>query len=251
MTPAGDGSTGQDAPPAHPLTLLPAVDIAGGRAAQVVDDGSDDPRAAAGEWLDQGARWVHLVDLDRAFGRGDNAALMAELAAELTVPVQLSGGVVDVPSVQWAADTDAERVVLSSSALADPDLVRYAHQVLGERLVVAIDVRAGRVVSRGTSDELGDVASVLARHPVLTEQVGHVLVADAARDGRRSGADLDLFSGMARRVSGQVTASGGIATLEDLISLRALVDQGVTHAVLGAALYHRDFTFSQALEVTR
>lgn len=237
--------------PSPGLTLLPAVDVAGGRAAQVVDGGPDDPGTVARGWVDQGARWIHLVDLDLAFGRGRNTELLAGLVRDLPVPVQLSGGVGDRGSLERAAATDAARVVLASSALADPSLVEHAHRLLGERLVVAIDLRAGRVVARGTDLDLGPLAQVLARNPVLTGEVAHVLVADAGRDGRRTGADLALFADVAGRVSGQVTASGGVASLDDLASLRGLTDRGVTHTVLGAALYHGSFTLREALEVTR
>ncbi|MFK5689834.1 HisA/HisF-related TIM barrel protein [Ornithinimicrobium sp. LYQ92] len=237
--------------PSPSLTLLPAVDVAGGRAAQVVDGGPDDPGDVARGWVDQGARWIHLVDLDLAFGRGQNGELLAGLVRDLPVPVQLSGGVGDHASLERAAGTGAARVVLASSALADPTLVEHAHRLLGERLVVALDLRDGRVVARGTGLDLGPLAQVLARNPVLTGEVAHVLVADAGRDGRRTGADLALFADVATRVSGQVTASGGVASLEDLASLRGLTDRGVTHTVLGAALYHGSFTLPQALEVTR
>lgn len=238
------------------LTLLPAVDVAGGRAAQVPEGPGkvghrDDPREVAQTWVEQGAEWVHLVDLDRAFGRGADPDLLAALVADLPVPVQLSGGLADRDSLTWASGTGAARVVLSSSALADPDLVRDAYRMLGDRLVVAIDVRDGEIVSRGTALRLGPVPQVLARHPVLLTDVQHVLVADASRDGRRTGADLHLFSAVAGLLPGDVTASGGIATLDDLRLLRGLSGLGLTHAVLGAALYHRAFTLPEALEVCR
>lgn len=235
------------------LTLLPAVDVAAGRAAQVVDGRTDDPYHVAMRWVEQGAEWVHLVDLDRAFGRPDqgNAELLAGLTDRIPVPVQLSGGLSDRDAIAWATQTGAARLVLASSVLADPDLVSAAAQRLGDRLVVAVDVRGGRVVSRGTDLDLGPVQRVLQDHPVAGPGVAHVLVADASRDGSRAGSDLDLFGRVAALVTGEVIASGGVATLEDLAALAALAGHGVTAAVLGAALYHGAFTLEQALAVCR
>lgn len=234
-----------------PLRLMPAVDVAAGRAAQVMDGGTDDPHTVAMRWVERGAAWIHLVDLDRAFGRGDNADLLADLVGRLPVPVQLSGGLADEDAVAWAAGTPARHLVLASSTLADPGLVgRVVDRWGGDRVVAAVDVRRGRVVSRGTDLDLGPVTEVLAGHPAL-ELTRHVLVADAARDGSRQGSDVDLFTGIAALGPADVIASGGVATLDDLRALRAATGGGVTSAVLGAALYHGAFTLEQALEVCR
>lgn len=227
------------------LTLLPAVDIAGGRAAQVVA-GSGDPHAAVQRWLDAGAGWIHLVDLDLAFGRGENRELLAELVHHIPVPVQLSGGIADEATLHRALDTGAARAVLASSALADPDLVARAVAEHGERVVVAVDVRGDRVVSRGTDLDLGPLEEVLREHPVRDAR--QVLVADASRDGTRAGSDLDLFAEVAGHVTGEVIASGGVASLDDLRALATLHPR-VRAAVLGSALYHGAFTLEEALEV--
>lgn len=231
------------------LTLLPAVDVAGGRASQVVE-GSADVEAAAMRWVRSGARWIHLVDLDRAFARGDNSALLAGLVSRIPVPVQLSGGIADLPTLEWALGTGAARAVLASAALADPALVSRAVAAHGERVVVAVDVRDGRVVSRGTELDLGPLEEVLPEHPVSGPQVRRVLVADASRDGTRTGSDLGLFARVAEHVQGQVTASGGVSSLADLQALAQLHPR-VTGVVLGSALYHSAFTVEQALEVCR
>lgn len=231
------------------LTLLPAVDVAAGRAAQVPGDGPAHPADVAQSLVAEGARLLHLVDLDRAFGRGGAPGLMAGLVAGLPVPVQLSGGIAGPADVVWAAGTRASRVVLASSALADPDLVEEAASRLGDRLVVAVDVRGGEVVARGTSVRLGPVEEVVRRHPVLRDGRTRVLVADASRDGRRTGADVALFSAVARLVGSAVTASGGVGTLDDLRALRDCPD--VDEVVLGAALHEGAFTLPQALEVCR
>lgn len=231
------------------LVLLPAVDVAGGRADQVVDGGSDDPAEMALRWVDAGASWVHLVDLDRAFGRGGDAALMATLVEQIPVPVQLSGGLADRDTVETALRSGAARVVLASSLLAQPELVADLVDTHGARVVPAVDVRAGRVVSRGTNLDLGPVEAVLPGHPAA--RAPHLLVADASRDGSRTGADLDLFTGVADLVAGEVIASGGVATLDDLRALAAVGGGRVTQVVLGAALYHGAFTLEEALEVCR
>lgn len=235
------------------LTLLPAVDVAGGRAAQVVSGGDDDPYAVAMGWVEQGAQWIHLVDLDRAYGRptADSSALLADLVERIPVPVQLSGGLADADSIGWAAQTGAARLVLASSVLADPGLVAQGAERFGGRLVVAVDVSGGRVVSRGTDLDLGRVEEVLADHPVAGPGVKHVLVADASRDGSRAGSDVDLFARVAELVAADVIASGGVGTLDDLTALAGLADRGVTAAVLGSALYHDAFTLEQALAACR
>lgn len=247
------------------LTLLPAVDIAGGRAAQVVPRGDahaapaahgmpvapivdDDPLEAVRRWVDAGASWIHLVDLDRAFGRGDNRDLLEELVRGIPVPVQLSGGITGEEAVDWALGTGAARVVVASSALADPALVSRLVTAHGERVVLAVDVRAGHVVSRGTTLDLGPVGQVLREHPVRDAR--QVLVADASRDGTRAGSDLQLFAEVADQLSGEVIASGGVATLADLRALTQ-VHPRVRSAVLGAALYHGAFRLEEALEVCR
>ncbi|WP_299520726.1 HisA/HisF-related TIM barrel protein [uncultured Serinicoccus sp.] len=231
------------------LTLLPAVDVAAGRAAQVPGDAGARPSEVALSLVREGARLLHLVDLDRAFGRGGAPGLMAGLVEELPVPVQLSGGIAGPEDLSWAESTRAVRVVLASSALADPALVEEAARRLGERLVVAIDVRDGDVVARGTTVRLGPVSEVVARHAVLREGRVRVLVADASRDGRRTGADVALFRSVARLVGSAVTASGGVAGLADLRALRDCPD--VDEVVLGAALHEGAFTLREALEACR
>lgn len=230
------------------LDLLPAVDVASGRAAQVDADLPARPLDVAQAFVDQGARRIHLVDLDRAFGRGGDPRLMELLVEQLPVPVQLSGGITGPEDLAWAARTGAARVVLASSALASRDVLERAVDLLGERLVVAVDVREGQVVARGTPLVLGTLETVLAGHAVLREGHVRVLVADASRDGRRTGADLSLFRSVAQLVGAPVTASGGVAVLDDLSALRDCEE--VDEVVLGAALHDGAFTLAQALEVT-
>lgn len=231
----------------EPLVLLPAVDIAGGRASQVVGDAEDDPARVAEAWVAQGARWLHLVDLDRAFGRGENAGLIAELVSAQPVPVQLSGGIDAEDSLAVALSTGAARINLASTALRERDWVREVVQRHTDRISVSIDVRGGEVVARGSGVRLGALDEVLAD----LDDTGcrTYVVADASRDGSLHGADDNLFRYVAERVSGQVIASGGVASLEDLRRLHTLTGVGVRGVVLGAALYHGAFTLAEAHEI--
>lgn len=229
------------------MELLPAVDVAGGRAGQVVGAGDPDPYAVALGWVHQGARWLHLVDLDRAFGRGDNADLLAEVVGTVPVPVQLSGGITDDAALEWALGTGARRIVLSSAALADEDRVAEVIRVHGDRVALGVDVRGDQVVARGTDLVLGPLDEVLELLGSLPEAT--LVVADASRDGTRAGADLSLFARVADAVPHRVVASGGVATLDDLRRLLALPGHGVRGVVLGSALYHGAFTLAQALDV--
>lgn len=227
------------------LTLLPAVDVAGGRADQVVGDADSDPIRVARGWVEQGARWLHLVDLDRAYDRGDNHALISRLVAELPVPVQVSGGVADRATLEQALATGAARVNLASTALWDIDWVDRAVRRHGGRIAVGLDIRGQDVVARGAGTRVGtvtEVVRVLRDVPVQT-----YVVADARRDGSRRGADLTLFATMAGLLRTPVIASGGVGTLADLRGLRALAGAGVSGVVLGAALYHGELTLGQAL----
>ncbi len=229
------------------LTLLPAVDISGGRAAQVVGDAEDEPGLVAAQWVSAGATWLHLVDLDRAFGRGDNADLLSALIAAQPVPVQLSGGIGDDVSLAAALATSARRINLASTALRDRAWVRAVVREHGDRIAVGIDVRGGEVVARGTDARLGGLDDLLADLDHIGCQT--FVVADASRDGSLHGIDEHLFRHVAERVAGQVVASGGVASLQDVARLRTLTPVGVRGLVLGAALYHGAFTLGEAHQV--
>lgn len=236
------------------LELLPAVDISGGRAAQVVGDhGSADPWTVAAGWQDQGAAWVHLVDLDRAFGRGANDDLVVQVIGRLDVPVQLSGGIVDAAGLERALATGCRRVNLGTRALADPDWVLHAVAEHGDRVAVGLDVAGSTLAARGAdtgrADRLGDVFTMLDR--LEAGGCARYVVTDTARDGQRSGANLELLRRVCARTTTPVVSSGGVAVLDDLEALAALVPSGVEGTVLGAALYHGAFTLADALELTR
>lgn len=237
--------------PVTSFQLLPAVDVAEGRASQVVDGGTDDPAEVAARWVAEGAPWIHLVDLDRAHRRGEQTALLGRLVADLRVPVQLSGGLDTPAAVDAALATGAARVNLAVTALTDPGWVADLVARHGPRIAVGLDIRDDEVVARGSGEHLGTLGSVLRtlrEHLDGPARPGAYVVADAGRDGRRSGADLALFRRVAAYLDAPVIASGGVAGVEDLRGLRGC---GVAGVVLGSALYHRDLTLEQALEACR
>lgn len=233
----------------RPLQLLAAVDVAGRRATQVVDGAVDDPRQVANRWIEQGADWVHLVDLDRAYRRGSDLPYLADLVAELGVPVQLSGGLDTPEAVGEALSTGARRVNLAATALHDPAWVADLVREHGDRIAVGIDVAGDQVVARGSDEAIGPLEAVLATVQEhlggTTPGPGAFVVADASRDGRLAGVDLQLFRTVVGALPAPVVASGGVATVADLLALR---DLGVAGVVLGAALHHGRFTLPDALE---
>ena len=231
------------------LVLLPAVDVAARRATQVVD-GDDDPRTVALRLVEQGAEWVHLVDLDRAYRRGSDLPYLSSIVAELPVPVQLSGGLDAPAAVEEALASGARRVNLAASALRDVRWVAELVREHGDRVAVGIDVADGQVVARGSGESLGPLDAVLddVREHLAGVTPGAYVVADASRDGRLLGADPGLFRTVVARIGGPVVASGGVSGIADLLALR---DAGVVGVVLGAALHQGRFTLPEALEALR
>ena len=232
---------------------MPAVDVAGGRATQVMPGAADDPAQVAQGLVGDGATWVHLVDLDRAFRRGDNAWLMRELISAMRVPVQLSGGIDDASSAQWALQTSAARVNLASTVTVDVALVESLVARHGSRVVVGLDVEGDgdgdHVVARGTAVRLGPLDEVVSR--VAATGAQEFLVADATRDGTRTGADVELFARVSMAIRSRVpeariVLSGGVSSLADLSVMRPLQAHGAWAVVLGSALHHRRFTMEQA-----
>jgi len=238
-----------------PLILLPAVDVADGKAVRLVqgEAGSEtsygDPAAAAADWVAQGAEWIHLVDLDAAFGRGDNRALIREVIAGIPahVQVELSGGIRDDASLDAALATGVRRVNLGTAALEDPEWTARAIAAHGDRIAVGLDVRGTTLAARGWTKEGGDLWEVLAR----LEDAGcpRYVVTDVTKDGTLRGPNLDLLRQVAGRTERPVIASGGVSSLDDLAALRGLVPEGVEGAIVGKALYAGAFTLAQALEV--
>ena len=238
------------------LELLPAVDVADGQAVRLVQGaaGSEtsygDPLSAALDWQRGGAEWIHLVDLDAAFGRGSNAALLATVTAELTalgVKVEMSGGIRDDASLERALATGCTRVNLGTAALEDPEWTAGAIARHGDAIAVGLDVRGTTLAARGWTREGGDLWEVLAR----LEDAGcaRYVVTDVTKDGTLRGPNLDLLRQVCERTDAPVVASGGISSLADIAALTELVPVGVEGAIVGKALYAGAFTLPQALDV--
>jgi 1-(5-phosphoribosyl)-5-[(5-phosphoribosylamino)methylideneamino] imidazole-4-carboxamide isomerase/N-(5'phosphoribosyl)anthranilate isomerase len=236
------------------LELLPAVDVASGKAVRLTqgEAGSEEdfghPREAAQAWIDAGAEWIHLVDLDAAFGRGDNREVIADVVAHSgAVKIELSGGIRDDESLARAIALGARRVNLGTAALEDPEWTARAIAKYGDQIAVGLDVRGTTLAARGWTQEGGDLFEVLAR----LEEAGcpRYVVTDVTKDGTLKGPNLELLKSVMAKTDRPVIASGGIATLDDIASLRELVPLGLEGAILGKSLYAGRFSLEQALEV--
>jgi phosphoribosyl isomerase A len=235
------------------LTLLPAVDVADGQAVRLVQGaaGSEtlygSPLDAALNWQDSGAEWIHLVDLDAAFGRGSNAPLLASLISRLDVRVELSGGIRDDASLTAALATGCARVVIGTAALENPDWVRGVIAQHGDRIAVGLDVRGTTLAARGWTSEGGELFETLAR--LDAEGCGRYVVTDVRKDGMMQGPNLGLLRQVCERTDRPVIASGGVSTLDDLRAISGLRSAGVDGAIIGKALYSGAFTLPDALAV--
>lgn len=235
----------------HPLTLLPAVDVRDGTAVRLVqgESGTEtsygSPLEAALDFQAQGAQWIHLVDLDAAFGTGSNRDLLAEMIGQVDVHVELSGGIRDDESLAAALATGCRRVNLGTAALEDPQWTRRVIGEHGDRIAVGLDVRGTTLAARGWTREGGDLWDTLAR--LDADGCQRYVVTDVTKDGTLRGPNLDLLREVCARTSRPVIASGGVAVLDDLRRLAELTVEGVEGAIVGKALYAGAFTLSEAL----
>ena len=235
------------------LELLPAVDIADGRAVQLIQgvagSGGEfgDPLEAALAWQEQGAEWLHLVDLDAAFGRGSNRELVDRIVRALDIKVELSGGIRDAASLAAALATGCRRVNLGTAALEQPEWTAEAIADHGDRIAVGLDVRGTTLAARGWTRDGGDLWETLARLDL--EGCARYVVTDVNKDGMLAGPNLALLQQVCQRTSRPIVASGGVSTLDDIQALRGLVDAGVEGAIVGSALYSGAFTLPEALDV--
>ncbi|MGH3775366.1 MAG: bifunctional 1-(5-phosphoribosyl)-5-((5-phosphoribosylamino)methylideneamino)imidazole-4-carboxamide isomerase/phosphoribosylanthranilate isomerase PriA [Pseudonocardiaceae bacterium] len=237
------------------FVLLPAVDVAGGRTVRLTqgEAGTEteygDPVESALAWQADGAEWIHLVDLDAAFGRGSNADLLAEVVGRLDVAVELSGGIRDDASLQRALATGCARVNLGTAALEEPAWCRAAIADHGERIAVGLDVRIidGQhiLAARGWTAHGGDLWEVLER--LDADGCPRYVVTDVTKDGTLRGPNLDLLRAVCARTKAPVIASGGVSGAGDVAALAALAPQGVEGAIIGKALYTGALTLPDAL----
>ena len=236
------------------LELLPAVDVAGGQAVQLVQGvaGSEkrfgDPVEAALNWQRRGAEWIHLVDLDAAFGRGHNRDLLARIVGRLDIKVEMSGGIRDDASLTAAMATGCRRVNIGTAALEQPAWCAAAIAAYGDRVAVGLDVRGRTLAARGWTEEGGDLYDVLAR--LDGEGCARYVVTDVDKDGMLAGPNLDLLRSVCAATDRPVVASGGITELSDLAAIAELVPLGVEGAIVGTALYEGRFTLEDALALT-
>jgi len=237
------------------LELLPAVDVEGGQAVRLVQGeagtatGYGEPLKAALAWQAAGAQWVHLVDLDAAFGRGSNRELLAEVVGKLDVKVELSGGIRDADSLAAALATGCARVNLGTAALERPEWVAEAIAEHGDRIAVGLDVKREdgqwRVRGRGWTSDGGEFFEVLGR--LDREGCARYVVTDVDKDGTLTGPNLELLRNVCAATDRAVVASGGVSSLQDLRDLAVLVPAGVEGAIVGKALYAQAFTLEEAL----
>jgi phosphoribosylanthranilate isomerase len=231
------------------LELLPAVDVASGQAVRLVqgEAGSEttygDPLSAALAWRDAGASWVHLVDLDAAFGRGSNAPLLAEVVGKLDINVEMSGGIRDDASLERALTTGCTRVNIGTAALENPDWVASVIARYGDRIAVGLDVRGTTLAARGWTSSGGELFEVLDR--LNSQGCARYVVTDVLKDGTLRGPNLDLLRSVCAATSAPVVASGGVSSLDDLRAIATVA--GVEGAIVGKALYAGAFTLPEAL----
>jgi phosphoribosylformimino-5-aminoimidazole carboxamide ribotide isomerase/phosphoribosylanthranilate isomerase len=232
--------------------LLPAVDVKDGRAVRLVQGEITQesiygaPLEVALDFQSAGATWLHLVDLDAAFGRGENSDLLAEVVGRLDINVELSGGIRDEASLTRALATGCRRVNLGTAALENPEWTARVIQEHGDRIAVGLDVRGHTLAARGWTQEGGDLFETIAR--LERDGCSRYVVTDVAKDGTLMGPNLELLKSVCAVTHKPVIASGGIATLEDISALAQLQSIGVEGAIVGKALYAGAFTLEQALQ---
>ncbi len=237
------------------LELLPAVDVKDGRAVRLVQGELDaetaygNPLEVALEFQAAGAEWLHLVDLDAAFGRGENSALLAEVVGKLDIKVELSGGIRDDESLQRALDTGCVRVNLGTAALENPEWTARVIAEHGDRIAVGLDVRGHILAARGWTKEGGDLFETIER--LERDGCARYVVTDVTKDGTLKGPNLELLQEVCAVTKKPVVASGGISSLDDIAALSSLNGIGVEGAIVGKALYAGAFTLQEALELTR
>jgi len=236
------------------LVLLPAVDVAGGKAVRLTkgEAGTEtsygDPVDAAVDWADQGAEWIHLVDLDAAFGRGSNGGILKKVIRQVRgVNVELSGGIRDDESLEHALEIGAKRINLGTAALENPEWAASVIAQYGEAIAVGLDVRGTTLAARGWTKDGGDLWQVMDR----LEEAGaaRYVVTDVTKDGTLQGPNVELLRQVMDRTHRPVVASGGVSSLDDLVTLRELVPLGLEGAIVGKALYAGAFTLAEALDV--
>jgi 1-(5-phosphoribosyl)-5-[(5-phosphoribosylamino)methylideneamino] imidazole-4-carboxamide isomerase/N-(5'phosphoribosyl)anthranilate isomerase len=237
------------------LELLPAVDVKDGRAVRLVqgdlnaETAYGNPLEVALEFQAAGAEWLHLVDLDAAFGRGENSALLADVVGKLDIKVELSGGIRDDESLRRALATGCQRINLGTAALENPEWTSKVISEFGDRIAVGLDVRGYILAARGWTQEGGDLFETIER--LERDGCARYVVTDVTKDGTLKGPNLELLKEVCAVARKPVVASGGISSLDDIAALAQLNSSGVEGAIVGKALYAGAFTLQEALELTK
>ncbi|MGV4416641.1 bifunctional 1-(5-phosphoribosyl)-5-((5-phosphoribosylamino)methylideneamino)imidazole-4-carboxamide isomerase/phosphoribosylanthranilate isomerase PriA [Trueperella pyogenes] len=236
------------------LELLPAVDVVGGQAVRLnqgeagTEQVYGDPEQAVALFAEQGAQWIHLVDLDAAFGRGSNHELLSRIVSQHKgVKIELSGGIRDETTLARAIEAGATRVNLGTAALEDPDWTRRAIAEYGDQVAVGLDVRGDVLAARGWTRDAGNLWDVLRR--LNDDGCARYVLTDVTKDGMLSGPNLDLLRRVCEATDRPVVASGGISSLADIAAIRQLTEIGVEGAIVGKALYAGAFTLPEALKI--
>ena len=235
------------------LELLPAVDVKDGRAVRLVqgelarESIYGPPLDVALEFQSAGAQWIHLVDLDAAFGRGNNADLLAHIVGALDIKVELSGGIRDDESLKAALATGCRRINLGTAALENPEWTARIVAEYGDLIAVGLDVRGHTLAARGWTREGGELFETIER--LDRDGCARYVVTDVTKDGTLAGPNIELLKSVCAATKKPVIASGGISSLADIAALSALTSIGVEGAIVGKALYAGAFTLQEALKI--
>lgn len=235
------------------LELLPAIDVKDGRAVRLVQGELSKesiygaPLEVALEFQNAGAQWIHLVDLDAAFGRGDNSALLAEIVGTVDIKVELSGGIRDDESLARAIATGCKRINLGTAALENPEWTARVISQYGDLIAVGLDVRGHTLAGRGWTSEGGDLFETIQR--LDRDGCARYVVTDVTKDGTLTGPNIELLKSVCAATKKPVIASGGISNLKDIADLAALTSIGIEGAIIGKAIYSGAFTVQEALKL--
>ena len=235
------------------LQILPAIDVKDGRAVRLFqgelakESNYGLPVEVAKEFSAEGASWIHLVDLDAAFGIGSNFELIQEVISSIDIKVELSGGIRDDDSLKRALSTGCKRVNLGTAAIENPEWTAKVIGQYGEKIAVGLDVRGHTLATRGWTEQGGDLFEMISK--LDAAGCSRYIVTDVTKDGTLTGPNLELLREVCAATSAPVIASGGISELQDLIDLRAMTNLGIEGAIVGKAIYSGVFSLAQALEV--
>ena len=234
-----------------PLELLPAIDVKSGRAVRLFqgefekESAYGSPLEVAQEFVTSGAEWIHLVDLDAAFGVGSNFDLLAEVIKSVDIKVELSGGIRDDASLRRALGTGCKRINLGTAALENPEWTAEVIHEFGDRIAVGLDVRGHTLAARGWTKEGGNLFETIER--LDRDGCARYIVTDVAKDGTLTGPNLELLKEVCAATDKPVVASGGVSKLEDLIALHELTTIGIEGAIVGKAIYSGNLDLKEAL----